>query len=393
MFRIIQGANLHSRKLSSGAAYSLFGFLAATIRKIDFRAKPGTIGSLKQGFVLLPVVLLVLLSTVTEVRAFSASIVSQAAGEIPLRASATADSVQAGGLFELQISVISNEIRILSVPDSTLFSRDFELRSSTLTDSLLTLQLQFFGNEDTRLDGLHLPVFSVARGDTFKGNVPAVQLYFKSSLTDDADLRPLKPLFVFPASLFGFILMAALLIALAAVAYFLYKRFFKKAQIQQIEPQTVSPPPQFENPFNTLLKELSLIHSNISVGKIGPAESCMRTGDALRAYFSAVYQFPSLEQTSRETLQELDNRQFNKKLLEQIQTIFKEADLIKFARYSISNSRAIECVETALQVAHQLKARDSHRIQQLQLTYYEQIKQSQLQSQSQPDNSQKGDAS
>lgn len=273
-------------------------------------------------------------------------LLSQSAESQPVRVHTSMDSLAAGQIFDLYVIFDNpgNFDRVM-LPDSTAFADPFEFRSRSRgltragSDSV-RIRLQFFGTKDTLLTGL------TARGisgqDTTLFDIPDYPVYFVSLLGEDAEMKPLKPIFGFPGSIWCWILLI-LFLALIAAGLFYYLKKFRQEPEPIPEPKPVVIPPfihpgkQLEDGIDALERDLN--HNNI------PYESFyIRAGDLIREYYEETHHFPALEQTTREVINEIRHLTTSQKFINMIRDILNECDMVKFARFIPGENQMAEMI-------------------------------------------------
>jgi hypothetical protein len=284
-----------------------------------------------------------------------------------LKQDVSADSLKAGDILNFSITLKKDRTydRII-FPDSAGFTENFELRNrrryrvSDFVDSL-SYKLQFWATENDTFPAL--PVQLIAGGDTTTMYTEAVIIPFQSTLqSEDEDLRPLKPIFAFAAAWWPYLLGLLILLIAAGIGYYVYKKYK-----EQPEPE---PAPEFKpQPFLNPLKELE---NNLrQTQNISPETEqqfnhfYIKLGDAIRRYFEQMYRIPALESTSREIIRELDRRAIDERMVEQTRIVLREADMVKFAKFTPSRGQAQKAYDKAQDFLSIAKTLHQSRIQQM----------------------------
>lgn len=279
----------------------------------------------------------------------------------------TADSLNAGDIFEYSITLDRNESydRIV-FPDSSHFGELFEIRSrqqfrvTEYKDSLL-LRLQFFGTKDTTLAAL--PVYLISENDTTELYTNPAPINFQTVLQSEEDeFRPFKPIFDFAATWWPYILVLLLLIA---AGWYLYQKYF--LPVQQTEPKTkpVFSPEPFRDPLNQLANNLRQLKSFSFSSEEDYEQFYIKLGDSIREYFEHLHQIPALESTSSEILRDLKRRALDKELIDHTRRVLNEADMVKFARFTPTEQQAEEALQKADAFLKKARRIDGPRVDQL----------------------------
>jgi hypothetical protein len=143
-------------------------------------------------------------------------------------------------------------------------------------------------------------------------------------------------------------LVAAVALVSGALLAWLIGKWLKR-------PKPAPPPPPPRVPWEVALEELyDLRHAGL-LEEQRYAEFYDRVSDSLRKYLGARYGFDGLESTTREALAVLRKVSPRIPVLETIESFLRDADLVKFARFTpseadcvLSLSRAEEIVKTTI---------------------------------------------
>lgn len=278
-----------------------------------------------------------------------------------------ADSLRVGDNFAFSISLqMTEEYDDIVFPDSADFGDIFEIRKrqqfkvNTYKDSV-AYQLQFFGTADTLLPAL--PVHLVQGGDTTTVYTNPVHISFQSLLaTEDEELRPFKPIFDFAAAWWPYIVgLLLLLIAAAAVYYY----FTKKEPETETQPRPTFQPVPFRDPLQELQQTLSDLSKADPVTNKQFEKFYINLGDAIREYFEELYRIPALESTSREIIQQLDQRAIDEGLVNDTREVLKEADMVKFAKFTPTTKQAEKALEKGYNFLDRARQVDSSKIEHM----------------------------
>lgn len=279
----------------------------------------------------------------------------------------TADSLNAGDVFEYSITLDRNENydRIV-FPDSSHFGELFEIRSRQqfrLTDykDSLVYHLQFFGTEDTTL--ATLPVQLISEDDTTQLYTNPIPVHFQTVLQSEEDeFRPFKPIFDFAAAWWPYILALLLLIA---GGWYLYQKYFLEIEQQEPKPEPVFTPEPFKDPLNQLANNLKQLRSFSFSSEEDFEQFYIKLGDSIREYFEHLHQIPALESTSSEILRDLRRRALDKELIDHTRRVLNEADMVKFARFTPTEKQAEEALHKADAFLKKARRIDGPRVDQL----------------------------
>lgn len=275
------------------------------------------------------------------------------------------DSLTVGQVFNMSITVKSSSpYDKVIFPDSSLFNGDLEFNSSkhfkvNASSDSAEFTLQFFGVENITIPPL--PVRIVANSDTNLVFTDPVQLLYKQTIASEEDpFKPFKPNFAFPNTIWPYLVLILLLLA---ISFFVWWKYFKNNEVAQTEPEEI---PVFENPVSQLESYLSDIkekHTNTAEKDFKWFYSDL--GDALRWYIEELYKIPALESTSREVLRYMDAFGIDVELIKHTRKILNEADMAKFAKFKPTLDQSWKAFQEAELFLERAKVIDRDRIERL----------------------------
>ncbi len=280
-----------------------------------------------------------------------------------LSVSGPEDSLRAGQVFDFSITVRSQEAYDrIAFPDSVEFRSAIQFldkqqfRLSDFSDST-HYRLQFFSTDDVVISPL--PVYVISGTDTATLFTEPYQLYFRSVLAGDEEpLKPVKPNFLFPRSWWPFILG---LLILAALAYFLYRKYFRPTEPEEEPVRSV---PEFENPVVTLEQQLETIkEKHRQAAEKDYKWFYSELGDALRLYIEELYNIPALESTSREVFRYMDAFGVDTEMIKHMRSVLREADMVKFAKFTPTLDASMNAYHAAHSFLDRAKVVDVQRIE------------------------------
>jgi len=295
-------------------------------------------------------------------------LIASAAVSQPVRIHSNTDSLRVGQLFDVYV-VFDNPATFqrIVLPDSTSFSDPFEFknRSRGLTaagSDSVRIQLQFFGSKDTLITGLE--AFCITDTDTLLFEIADYPIYFVSTVPDESELRPLKPLFAFAGSIWPWILaIAVLLIVLLSLYYYRKKRQQKPEPKPEPEPVSI---PHFVHPHKQLIDGITKLEMELQKGNIEYQTFYVQSGDLIRQYLESTHSFPAMEQTTREALQNMYRITTNNRLINQTRDMLQEADMVKFAKFIPDFDRMAEMIVKLRFFADQVRRDDDLIFRKLQ---------------------------
>ncbi len=282
------------------------------------------------------------------------------------------DSLKPGDVFPYIIVVKKNNRQFDKVilPDSAAFGSDFEISSfmhfkpSGNTDSLV-YKLQYFGVGDRQLP--EVPIHLVKGEDTLTVKTDVVPVFYKKLVADDAGvdtLKPFKPIFEFASKFWVYIVIILFLIALF---WFLFKRFYKKPEVEEIvQPKEIPP---FHDPFKEYDRVIEEIRKGESLKQGEYKIYYTELTDAVRQYMERVYKENALEMTTSEISYALKRKRLDAQVQNMIMMLLNQADRVKFAKYDPIMESAINDLDLALDLGKRFRSLDRQKVAMLREEY------------------------
>ena len=237
--------------------------------------------------------------------------------------------VETGNPYVLHLSVPGNK-----TPDSlnfgpwlpffdpkNLVSQTPWRRSGNLFSSNVTV---VFFDADT----LNLPPLGIAfkGGDTVFTNPLEIVVYPTPSPDDLADMAPIKNISLEPVLWTDYLPIATSVLVGIAVLWLLFWWISRRKQIR-LRSQSIG-----LLPHELALKKLGVLAQKTLWRKDAVKEHCAELTFILREYLEKRYEVPALESTSEELLSRLKLTDFPVELRPDLENIFSQADLAKFAK-------------------------------------------------------------
>ncbi len=176
-----------------------------------------------------------------------------------------------------------------------------------------------------------IPFRYLAAGDTVARTAYTNSLMFTVrgfEVPEGADIKDIKPPMNAPWR-WGDIWPYLLVLALAAGAWFVYKRYFRKTTSLDEASRPLGPPVA---PDVRALRELRALEEKKLWERGMSKEYYSECTEIIRRFFEGRFGFPALELTTFETLQQLRRREALSRDEERIRAFFDRADLVKFAK-------------------------------------------------------------
>lgn len=288
----------------------------------------------------------------------------------------SSDSLTVGEIFTFSITANKSDTdQVITFPNPIIFPEifeivDFEQFSSTDNQDSAAYTLQFFGNSDTQVPSL--PLFIKSGNDSSMVFSDAKMIYFKSILevdVENADLKPLKDIFDFPLNWWLILFITALI---AALAYYLYLRFYKNRPEPEEKEAIVIP--DFNDPIHNLKDGLHQINEKFTAQVEKDYKWFYSSlGDELRLYLEETYKIPALESTTRELMRYMDAFGVDQQMTTFLRNIMKEADLVKFAKVKPTYEEALKAFENAQYFTERAEVVDAMRIHRMKAEFEKQF--------------------
>ena len=277
------------------------------------------------------------------------------------------DTLQTGDIFRyhMRLQEVEDFDEVI-YPDSADFGADFVIRNrQVITDDRgdsLIYTLQFFGVDTQRVPELHAGLREGA--DTLFVVIPAASFIYEPRVDDEeAELRPLKPIFPFLRNWWPWILAALVLAAVAVFLWYRYRdRLFGQTVAEEV-PEPVAEP--FRSPLKKLRTKLKWIETSYKKPATQAKAYYTEIGDAFRTYFELTHHFPAMESTTGEVIRELERRRFDEEVIRLTSSILQEADLVKFAKHQPNESACRDVMEKSLELAGRIAETDRTKIEEL----------------------------
>lgn len=290
-------------------------------------------------------------------------------------ASVSKDSLTVGEVFTISLKLqLDQPYDKVVFPDSSAFPPVLELlntqqfRVTDFADSIL-YRLQFFGNTDVTLPPFRILLINAR--DTSAIFTNPIALYFKTILpSEDAELKPLKPIFDISGFPWALAIISLALLLAAALAYYTWRKKANKEPVQEeiaFDPY-ISPLSELEATLNYLKQEYDLATTK------DYKYFYTSLSDSVRAYFEDLYNIPALESTSRELFRYLDAFGVDHEMIKSTRLVLNRSDMVKFAKYTPTLDDAWACYQYAIDFLDRARLVDASRISRKKSHYEAQFK-------------------
>lgn len=189
-----------------------------------------------------------------------------------------------------------------------------------------TITIAFFKTGEFRVGPLDVELLS-RRGDPGHEQTGQLTIRIRSLLTEnDRDIKPLKELLVMrgdPRHLLKYAAGVMMLILLVAGGWLILKKT-KKKRLPETAP-LLPPEIELEMGFRELLRKNMLQQGEFR-------QFFISLSDLIKHFIERAYEFNAADFTTAETVEQLMNSEKDGEIVAHLETIFRQADLVKFAR-------------------------------------------------------------
>lgn len=163
-----------------------------------------------------------------------------------------------------------------------------------------------------------------------------IDIYVESIVNDpNADIRDLKPLFDIPDNWAVLIAILLGVLVLAAVGYWIYRKYFSGEKIRPAFRKEVIRPAH-----EIALEALQKLQNKGLLAKGAYKAHYTELSDILRHYIEGRFFISAMEETTAELVQSLNQEGIDSESITFIQGALSNCDLVKFARYLPSDSES-----------------------------------------------------
>ncbi len=167
------------------------------------------------------------------------------------------------------------------------------------------------------------------------------------------DIKDIKKVLTIPYDWQTLALIILGVILALAVAYFIYKKFFRKKEPEEKKKIKVVLPPHKIAYAKLSELEVEKLWQN---GKVKEYHS--KITEIIREYFENRFGFNSLEMTTGETLEELRKRDASLEVLQTVEKFLTNADMVKFAKFQPMPTVNEEMMKEAYKIIDLTKPRE-----------------------------------
>lgn len=289
------------------------------------------------------------------------------AQEISVKASVDSSDYLIGDHINFTLTVShSDEVGIL-----TPFFRDslgkFEIikeypveKKKSENKNLLTYKyvLSYFDSAEVTIPPIR--IFFRTKYDSTLQSVQSDSLQIrihKLNVKVEEDIKDIKPPVRIPFDWFSLIIWILVGLAILIIAYFLYKKYFRKKAVKKVsKPQIILPP------HEQALMKLDQLDREQLWQKGFVKEYHTRITEIIREYFEKRFNLPALELPTSEQIEYLKHIPEAKEIISLTESFLTNADLVKFAKFVPMDGVNSEMMKQAIEIVNRTAQKD--RVQQ-----------------------------
>lgn len=208
--------------------------------------------------------------------------------------------------------------------------------------------LSFYDSAEVTIPPIR--IFFRQKNDTTLQSVQTDSLQIrihKLSVKVEEDIKDVKPPIRIPFDWFALIIWILVAIAILLIAYFLYKRYFRKKAVEEVtKPKIVLPP------HEEALMKLDQLNREQLWQKGFVKEYHTRITEIIREYFEKRFNLPALELPTSEQIEYLKHIPDAKEIISLTESFLTNADLVKFAKFIPMDGVNSEMMKQAIEIVN-----------------------------------------
>lgn len=208
--------------------------------------------------------------------------------------------------------------------------------------------LSFYDSAEVTIPPIR--IFFRQKNDTTLQSVQTDSLQIrihKLSVKIEEDIKDVKPPIRIPFDWFALIIWTLVAIAILLIAYFLYKKYFRKKAVEEVtKPKIVLPP------HEEALMKLDQLNREQLWQKGFVKEYHTRITEIIREYFEKRFNLPALELPTSEQIEYLKHIPDAKEIISLTESFLTNADLVKFAKFVPMDGVNSEMMKQAIEIVN-----------------------------------------
>lgn len=193
-------------------------------------------------------------------------------------------------------------------------------------------------------------IFFRAKSDTTLQSIQSDSLQIrihKLSVKVEEDIKDVKQPIRIPFDWFDLIIWILVGIAILIIAYFLYKKYFRKKAVEEVTKPKIILPPHEE-----ALMKLDQLNREQLWQKGFVKEYHTRITEIIREYFEKRFNLPALELPTSEQIEYLKHIPDAKEIISLTESFLTNADLVKFAKFIPMDGVNSEMMKQAIEIVN-----------------------------------------
>ncbi|MGQ9644785.1 MAG: hypothetical protein ACUVT3_13080, partial [Ignavibacterium sp.] len=193
-------------------------------------------------------------------------------------------------------------------------------------------------------------IFFRVKNDTTLQSVQSDSLQIKIhrlNVKVEEDIKDVKPPIRIPFDWLALIIWTLVGIAILIIAYFLYKKYFRKEAVKEVSKPKIVLPPHEE-----ALMKLDQLNREELWQKGFVKEYHTRITEIIREYFEKRFNLPALELPTSEQIEYLKHIPEAKEIISLTESFLTNADLVKFAKFVPMDGVNSEMMKQAIEIVN-----------------------------------------
>ncbi|MGQ9799334.1 MAG: hypothetical protein ACUVRG_08575 [Ignavibacterium sp.] len=195
-----------------------------------------------------------------------------------------------------------------------------------------------------------IKIFFRVKNDTTLQSVQSDSLQIKIhrlNVKVEEDIKDVKPPIRIPFDWLTLIIWILVGIAILIIAYFLYKKYFRKEAVKEVSKPKIVLPPHEE-----ALMKLDQLNREELWQKGFVKEYHTRITEIIREYFEKRFNLPALELPTSEQIEYLKHIPEAKEIISLTESFLTNADLVKFAKFVPMDGVNSEMMKQAIEIVN-----------------------------------------
>ncbi len=288
-------------------------------------------------------------------------IYSNVNAQISLKTGVNQSTFHIGDFITYSVTITYNKDLKLILPPPGKELGQFDIKDYNITDEETKKNNKIKKIEYTIttyfLGEFEIPSIEIQYKDK-KGNTGTIKtepllvkvIPIKKLPTDKDDIRDIKKPFYVKTYIWVYILIGLFLIGISIIGYYIYIKKFKKTQEITIKKKEKRLPEGLE-----ALQSIKELQKKGYIKNQQIKQFYFELSEIIREYLHRRYNILTLERTSFEIFRDLKKILNNKELIDSFNILFKESDLVKFAKHKPGANQIKGIIDRCVKLIHNTK--------------------------------------